>query len=45
MVWLSFGLVGSVGRFGVGVGFWVGVGLRAWDFLTKRVLPRTPFNC
>jgi hypothetical protein len=42
MVWLSFGLVGGwlgVGRFGVGVGFWVGVGLRAWDFPIERALP------
>ena len=30
----------GLGRFGVG--FWVG--LRAWDFPTERVLPRTPFN-
>ena len=28
----------DLGRFGVG--FWVG--LRAWDFSTERVLPRTP---
>jgi hypothetical protein len=35
-VWFGFGF----GRFGVE--FWVG--LRAWDFPTERVLPRTPFN-
>ena len=38
-----FGLALGLGRFGFGVGFWVG--LRAWDFPTGRVLlPRTPFE-